>query len=196
MIGTKITAIKEYLYVRSTHRLQPARHLSSNFFLSLSLSFFLYDISSNLCLDVFLLFVLIERVEIWRICRIWRQGGNIFSFGFQNFARTHSPTRLMSSENTYSLSREHANLKFTGEFTFQINFWFLRFSRNPEIRSFSACWYFIAFDAVRANKLCGMRFHISNMKIKFERISDLSRFEKFAFRDCKGIRIRGLILLI
>ncbi|XP_043597043.1 glutamate decarboxylase isoform X1 [Bombus pyrosoma] len=30
-----------------------------------------------------------------------------------NFARTHSPTRLMSSENTYSLSREHCNLKYS-----------------------------------------------------------------------------------
>ncbi|XP_015596614.1 glutamate decarboxylase isoform X1 [Cephus cinctus] len=30
-----------------------------------------------------------------------------------NFARTHSPTRLMSSENTYSLSKEHSNLKYT-----------------------------------------------------------------------------------
>lgn len=34
---------------------------------------------------------------------------------FQNFARTHSPTRLMSSENTYSLSKEHCNLKYSGE---------------------------------------------------------------------------------
>ncbi|XP_035727671.1 glutamate decarboxylase-like isoform X1 [Vespa mandarinia] len=30
-----------------------------------------------------------------------------------NFARTHSPTRLMSNENTYSLSREHCNLKYS-----------------------------------------------------------------------------------
>lgn len=36
-------------------------------------------------------------------------------FGFQNFARTHSPTRLMSSENTYSLSKEHCNLKYSGK---------------------------------------------------------------------------------
>ncbi|XP_074112564.1 glutamate decarboxylase isoform X1 [Cotesia typhae] len=30
-----------------------------------------------------------------------------------NFARTHSPTRLMGSENTYSLSKESANLKYS-----------------------------------------------------------------------------------
>ncbi|XP_032682429.1 glutamate decarboxylase isoform X1 [Odontomachus brunneus] len=30
-----------------------------------------------------------------------------------NFARTHSPTRLMSSENNYSLSKEHCNLKYS-----------------------------------------------------------------------------------
>ncbi|KAJ8687253.1 hypothetical protein QAD02_023047, partial [Eretmocerus hayati] len=30
-----------------------------------------------------------------------------------NFARTHSPTRIMSSENTYSLSKEHCNLKYS-----------------------------------------------------------------------------------
>ncbi|XP_043682090.1 glutamate decarboxylase isoform X3 [Vespula pensylvanica] len=30
-----------------------------------------------------------------------------------NFARTHSPTRLMSNENTYSLSREYCNLKYS-----------------------------------------------------------------------------------
>ncbi|XP_015515885.1 glutamate decarboxylase isoform X1 [Neodiprion virginianus] len=30
-----------------------------------------------------------------------------------NFARTHSPTRLMSSENTYALSKEHCNLKYS-----------------------------------------------------------------------------------
>ncbi|XP_058794076.1 glutamate decarboxylase isoform X3 [Phymastichus coffea] len=30
-----------------------------------------------------------------------------------NFARTHSPTRLMGSENTYSLSKEHCNLKYS-----------------------------------------------------------------------------------
>lgn len=40
---------------------------------------------------------------------------NFRYFGFQNFARTHSPTRLMSSENTYSLSKEHCNLKYSGK---------------------------------------------------------------------------------
>lgn len=39
----------------------------------------------------------------------------IYVVKFQNFARTHSPTRLMSSENTYSLSKEHCNLKYSGE---------------------------------------------------------------------------------
>ncbi|KAH0553694.1 hypothetical protein KQX54_003593 [Cotesia glomerata] len=32
-----------------------------------------------------------------------------------NFARTHSPTRLMGSENAYALSKESANLKYSGE---------------------------------------------------------------------------------
>lgn len=48
------------------------------------------------------------------------QAKGSFLFAFQNFARTHSPTRLMGSENTYSLSKEHCNLKYSGEALFEI----------------------------------------------------------------------------
>ncbi|KYN22051.1 Glutamate decarboxylase [Trachymyrmex cornetzi] len=69
MIGTKITAIKEYLYVRHPH-----------------------------CTS----FITSAHLDAHRV-----------RYVDNNFARTHSPTRLMSSENTYSLSKEHCNLKYS-----------------------------------------------------------------------------------
>lgn len=188
MIGTKITAIKEYLYVRHSHL--AARH--SSFYLSLFLS-----ISICLSISVSLHFVIVCRYAsrgcsitlflwfllcysffvrnminfmivaweqmhpcIWRafttasfarrpgflrlaldptrlLCgmsvismvNVTRQRSaiqilrvQILICEFQNFARTHSPTRLMSSENTYSLSREHCNLKYSGMLSTKIRF--------------------------------------------------------------------------
>lgn len=148
MISTKITAIKEYLYVRhphctsfiaSTHlvilRLDQSSFLNPNKRQSLTILRLAYADESNFCwhgrskfssenyIITFNIDFVLTKVEFWDKCYIRSAKCNLKRraspyFELQNFARTHSPTRLMSSENTYSLSREHCNLKYSGKWSF------------------------------------------------------------------------------
>lgn len=84
--------------------------------------------------------VILIQMELWLIqisrksaeCNLKRRGSRYF--GFQNFARTHSPTRLMSSENTYSLSKEHCNLKYSGKWCFSCKYLCVRVFISSSIK--------------------------------------------------------------